>query len=312
MHKIKIFFYIFLLIFTPYHVFSYENVIVYKVNNEIITSHDIKKEANYLISLNENLKSLKKKEIVQLAHQSIVNEKIKIIELKKYFSFENPNNEVVMQILKNIYKDIGIKNEKEFESYVSQYDISAKWIKKKLQIESLWNNLIYRKYNNKVFINKDEIKKQVNKEFKTKKKQKKIFLSEILVKITKKNEQEALIGEIKKSIEEIGFDNTANIYSISNTAKKGGRIGWLNESSLSPIIVKEVKKLKKGNITQPIKLTSGYLILKINDIKITDIKIDVEKIIKSRIANEQNRQLDQFSTMYFNKVKTNIKIDAKR
>ena len=76
--------------------------------------------------------------------------------------------------------------------------------------------------------------------------------------------------------------------------------------------MKEVKSLKKDEITQPIKLTSGFLILKINDIKITDIKIDTQKIIKSRVLNEQNRQLDQFSTLYFNKIKTNIKLDAKK
>ena len=312
MHKIKVLLYIFLLSLIPYHIFSYENIIVYKIDNEIITSYDIKKEANYLISLNENLKSLKKKEILQLAKQSIINEKIKIIELKKFYSFENPGNDVVLQILENIYRDLGIKNEKEFESYLSQYGLSVEWVKKKLQIESFWNNLIYRKYNNKISIDKDEIKKQVNKEVKLKEKQKEIFLSEILVKITKKNEQKILIDKVKKSIEEIGFDNTANIYSISNTANKGGRIGWLNESSLSPIISKEVKNLKKNEITKPIKLTSGFLILKINDIKITNVKIDNKKIINSRILNEQNRQMDQFSTLYFNRVKTNIKIDAQK
>lgn len=312
MHKIKVLLYIFLLSLIPYHIFSYENIIVYKIDNEIITSYDIKKEANYLISLNENLKSLKKKEILQLAKQSIINEKIKIIELKKFYSFENPGNDVVLQILENIYRDLGIKDEKEFESYLSQYGLSVEWVKKKLQIESFWNNLIYRKYNNKISIDKDEIKKQVNKEVKLKEKQKEIFLSEILVKITKKNEQKILIDKVKKSIEEIGFDNTANIYSISNTANKGGRIGWLNESSLSPIISKEVKNLKKNEITKPIKLTSGFLILKINDIKITNVKIDNKKIINSRILNEQNRQMDQFSTLYFNRVKTNIKIDAQK
>lgn len=312
MHKIKILFYILLLFLKPNQLLSYENKILYKVDNEIITSFDIKKEANYLISLNENLKSLKKEKILQLASQSIINEKIKIIELKKFYSFENPENEVVIQILKNIYKDLGIKNEKQFASYLLQYDLSVEWIKKKLQIESLWNNLIYRKYNNQISIDQDEIKKQVNKDIKSKKKQKKIFLSEILIKITKKNEQENLIDKIRRSIEEIGFENTANIYSISNTANKGGRIGWINESSLQPIIMKEVKSLKKDEITQPIKLTSGFLILKINDIKITDIKIDTQKIINSRVLNEQNRQLDQFSTLYFNKIKTNIKLDAKK
>ena len=113
-------------------------------------------------------------------------------------------------------------------------------------------------------------------------------------------------------MEEIGFGNTANTYSISKTANKGGRIGWVNESSLSSMIVKEIKNLKKGEITIPIKLTSGFLILKVNDIEINEIKVDLEKITDSRINNELNKQLDQFSTLYFNKTKTNTKIDAQK
>lgn len=313
MHKVKFLFYLIYLFFLYQPAFSYENIIIYKIDNEIITSYDIKKEVKYLISMNTNLSSLEENEILKLATQSIIKEKIKIIELKKYYSLgENTNNEIVTQVTSGIYRGLGIKNEEEFMVYLSTFNIQIDWVKEKFEIESLWNDLIYRKYENQILIDRDKIKEQVSKEFKTKKRNKRLFLSEILIKLTKEGDQLTLITEVKKKIEEIGFGNTANTYSISKTANKGGRIGWVNESSLSSMIVKEIKNLKKGEITIPIKLTSGFLILKVNDIEINEIKVNLEKITDSRINNELNKQLDQFSTLYFNKTKTNTKIDAQK
>ena len=313
MNKIKFLFYIILLILFNQNTFSFENTIIYKVDNEIITSYDIKKEVKYLISLNTNLKSLKKNEILKLAHQSIIKEKIKLIELKKYYSLEDESNDkLTSQVTSDLYKSLGFKSEKDFISYLSIQNIQIDWVKNKLKIESLWNNLIYRKHKNQIVVDENKIKKQVLKEIKSIKKQKKIFLSEILIKLTTESDQLKLIEEVERKIQEIGFDNAANTYSISNTANKGGKIGWVNESSLSSIIVKEIKKLKKGENTTPIKLASGFLILKVNDIEMSEVKVDQNKIVDSRINNELNKQLDQFSTLYYNKVKSKIKINEQK
>ena len=313
MNKIKFLFYIILLILFNQNTFSFENTIIYKVDNEIITSYDIKKEVKYLISLNTNLKSLKKNEILKLAHQSIIKEKIKLIELKRYYSLEDESNDkLISQVTSDLYKSLGFKSEKDFISYLSIQNIQIDWVKNKLKIESLWNNLIYRKHKNQIVVDEDKIKKQVLKEIKSIKKQKKIFLSEILIKLTTESDQLKLIEEVERKIQEIGFDNAANTYSISNTANKGGKIGWVNESSLSSIIVKEIKNLKKGENTTPIKLASGFLILKVNDIEMSEVKVDQNKIVDSRINNELNKQLDQFSTLYYNKVKSKIKINEQK
>jgi len=313
MNKIKFLFYIILLILFNQNTFSFENTIIYKVDNEIITSYDIKKEVKYLISLNTNLKSLKKNEILKLAYQSIIKEKIKLIELKKYYSLEDESNDkLTSQVTSDLYKSLGFKSEKDFISYLSIQNIQIDWVKNKLKIESLWNNLIYRKHKNQIVVDEDKIKKQVLKEIKSIKKQKKIFLSEILIKLTTESDQLKLIEEVERKIQEIGFDNAANTYSISNTANKGGKIGWVNESSLSSIIVKEIKNLKKGENTTPIKLASGFLILKVNDIEMSEVKVDQNKIVDSRINNELNKQLDQFSTLYYNKVKSKIKINEQK
>ena len=313
MNKIKFLFYIILLILFNQNTFSFENTIIYKVDNEIITSYDIKKEVKYLISLNTNLKSLKKNEILKLSHQSIIKEKIKLIELKKYYSLEDKSNDkLTSQVTSDLYKSLGFKSEKDFISYLSIQNIQIDWVKNKLKIESLWNNLIYRKHKNQIVVDEDKIKRQVLREIKSIKKQKKIFLSEILIKLTTESDQLKLIEEVERKIQEIGFDNAANTYSISNTANKGGKIGWVNESSLSSIIVKEIKNLKKGENTTPIKLASGFLILKVNDIEMSEVKVDQNKIVDSRINNELNKQLDQFSTLYYNKVKSKIKINEQK
>ena len=313
MPRIKIFLLFLVLIFYFQKAFTYENKIIYKVNNEIITTFDLIKESNYLAILNSNLKMLSEEENLKLASESIIKEKIKKNELEKYFSLgENLDDPVIGIILENLYRDMGIDSEGQFNRYLKNSSISIDWVKRKIEIENLWNNLIYKKYKNQILIDENRIRKELERDVAKQPKQKKIFLAEILIKITKKEEQQNLIKEVTESIKEIGFENTANIYSVSQTSNKGGRIGWIGESSLSTLIAKQVANLKKDEITQPIKLTNGFLILKIIDLEKTTVKIDMKNALNKRIINEQNRQLNQLSIVYFNKIKTGIKINAEK
>ena len=313
MPRIKIFLLFLVLIFYFQKAFTYENKIIYKVNNEIITTFDLIKESNYLAILNSNLKMLSEEENLKLASESIIKEKIKKNELEKYFSLgENLDDPVIGIILENLYRDMGIDSEEQFNRYLKNSSISIDWVKRKIEIENLWNNLIYKKYKNQILIDENRIRKELERDIAKQPKQKKIFLAEILIKITKKEEQQNLIKEVTESIKEIGFENTANIYSVSQTSNKGGRIGWIGESSLSTLIAKQVANLKKDEITQPIKLTNGFLILKIIDLEKTTVKIDMKNALNKRIINEQNRQLNQLSIVYFNKIKTGIKINAEK
>ena len=117
------------------------------------------------------------------------------------------------------------------------------------------------------------------------------------------------IKKINKSIKNIGFENTANIYSISNTSNKGGLIGWINELQLSNIIGKEIKKLNIDEISKVIKIQNGYILIKLNDKKEFNQKIDINDQIKRLINNETNRQLNNFSTILYKRLKKNIDID---
>ncbi len=309
--KKKNFFYLFIFIYLGFsQTLSLENRIIYKVNNEIVTSIDIQTEEKYLVIFNPNLKKLETKQLNKLATESILKELIKKIELKKYFIIEKSLEDTnLKKIIKDLYVQIGINNEKDFINYLNDQNLDLRSIKKKIAIEMLWNNLIYKKYNKQVVINEILLKKQINKEIKKINKTKEFLLSEILIKNTKDLDIKKIYNDIVQNSEKIGFNNTANIYSKSDSAKYGGKIGWVQETSLSPKIVENLINLKKGEISKPIKISDNFIILKIDDFKINEKKINKDQILQNRIVFEKNRQLERFSIAYLNRVKQNIKIN---
>lgn len=312
MKKIKYFFFIIILLFSNKNLHAYENYILYKVNNEMVTSYDLNKEARYMLSLNPKIQSLNKGKLKKISTESIINEKIKKIELEKYFKLGvNLDDPILESMIKNLYNKLGITEKKQFESYLLGFDLSYKWVSKKIEIETLWNNLIYEKYNNKLTVNIDQIKNDLKNELKLSINSKKFNLSEILVKPNQQNNEDDLIKKISESIKQVGFNNTANLFSSSDSAKVGGNIGWVEESSLSSIVIKELQNLEKGNITKPIKLNVGLLFLKVEDIIITKKRGNFEKALDNKIIYEKNRQLSQFSTIYFNKIKQSIVVNEK-
>ena len=116
------------------------------------------------------------------------------------------------------------------------------------------------------------------------------------------------INEIQKSIEEIGFENTANLYSISDSSKIGGKIGWVRENNLSKEINQNLKGLEENSYSNPIQIDNNFLIVKINKIKQVPIEIDKEKELNKVVMIETTKQLDKFSNIFYNKIKLNSKI----
>ena len=309
--KKKLFFYS-LIIFSLCikQVASLENIILFKINNLIITTIDVKQEEKYLIVLNQNLKKIDKNKLKSLAIDSIIKEKIKEIELVKYYQIESVLDDTNLQkIIKNLYQTAGFQNAKTFKNYLESQNLNYSSIKRKLAIEMLWNNLIFKKFNNRVVIDEIEIKNNLDKEIKNLSFSKNIFLSEILIRDSKDLKIDVVYQEILKSIKNIGFSNTANIFSISDTAKLGGKVGWVKETSLSKQVLDKIINLKKDQISKPIKINENFLILRIDDIKINKQKIDKNKILSNRILYKKNQQLERFSLAYFNKVKQSIKIN---
>ena len=280
--------------------------IVAKVDNEIITNYDVKKESYYLKILNPNLKNLNDNQIFKLAKISLINEIIKKKEIEKYPNLSE-KEEFLNQYLENLYLRLNFNDEREFLEELeknSNYDLDQI---KKIDIELLWNELIFLKYKDQLNIKNELIMKQIDKL--EGENQKEFFLSEIVFNKKKDITLENLIEEIKLSINEIGFNNTANIYSISESSKFGGKVGWVKQNSLSKLIYEKLNNLEEGKYTDVIKLSNNFLILKIDQIRINKIKIDKDKEYKKLVQIETNKQLNQFSRIYFDKSKINYTIN---
>jgi len=301
------FFLLLIFLFFSENTYALENKILIKVNNEIITSLDINSEINYLIALNKNIKNLDKEKKYNIAKNSLIREKIKKIELLNYIKKIEVEEKISDEILKSTYSRLGINSKAEFLKYIKNYNIDINTIVKKVSIEMLWNQLIVSKFSDKIKINKDQLKNKIltkdNKEIK------RYLLSEILFNVSNNNELQTKLDKIKASIVELGFENTAAIYSISDNSKIGGKLDWINESVLSKKIRNELNNINIGDLTNPIVTPGGFLLLKIEDIKSIKKKIDLNKELEIMIKTESNKQLNQYSNIYFNKISKNFQID---
>ncbi len=284
------------------NVYSSEVKIVMKINNEIITNIDVENEYKYLIALNKSLNNLNKETVLELAKNSLEKEIIKRIELEKIYELNKKNDTVNLMIL-NIYEDLGLNSEEEFKNYLKNFGLKFKEVYKKIEIETVWNQMIYAKYKEKVIINEEILKEQIlqykkeDREF--------LFLYELVFDFKNKDEINEKYDEILKSIKVIGFEETVVKYSIANTKMKSGLVGWVDINTLNKKIKNEVINLDIGEISNPISLPSGILLLKVNDKKTEKIEINVDKELEKLIENELTSQLNNYSSIFFNKIKSN-------
>jgi len=290
--------------------FSNEVSIKFKINNEIVTNVDIEKEYKYLMALNNSLQSINKNEVLEIAKTSIIKEIIKKIELIKYFDLDQ-NPEYMEEIIKDFYTGLDINSESEFEQYLNKFGLKLDDVKKKLEIEAIWNEYIYKKFKDQVVIDEDKLKRTLKKKIMNNNIEKNYLLAEILFNEKNTSELKDKYDLIKQNILEIGFENTANKYSQSDSARNGGNIGWIKESQLSDLIKEKLVNLKIGEFTNMINLPGGVLIIKIKDIKEEKINLNFEDQLKKFILYEKNRQLNQFSIIHFNRIKQNVNYSEK-
>ena len=277
------------------------------VNDKIITNYDIQKEIEYLKILNPRLEELSEKEIFNISKNSLINEIIKKTEIEIFLEIKK-ENPLVNDYYKNLYTKLNFSNESDFEkSILSKIDYTSNDIKNKLEIELMWNELVYLRYGNQVKIDKDLLIKKI-KNIENEEKNE-YLLSEIVFEKKKDEDLKTLVKKVQSSISEIGFNNTANIYSISDSAKLGGNIGWIEEYNLSNLIFDNLKVLNEGQFTNVIQVGNNYLILKIEKIRSKKISINKEEELNKMIKFEKNKQLNQFSRIYFDKTKINYSIN---
>ncbi len=285
--------------------FSQENKILFKINNEIITSLDILEETNYLSAINDEFNKVKKNESFEIAKNSLIREKIKEIELIRAFEKLEINEEKVNSILLDYFKSKDITSIDQLRLFFKKNKINPEKIKKKFKIEIFWNRLIYLKFKDNIKINREDIKLKI----KNNKNMQQYLLSEILFEVNQNENLENKFKLIKKNINENSFSNAALLYSVSSSSEKGGKLGWINSSSINLNILNKIKNIKIGNFTNPIVIPGGFLILKIEDKREVEKKIDLEKEMNLIVKKRTNEQLNQFSNIYFNKIKKNVLIN---
>jgi peptidyl-prolyl cis-trans isomerase SurA len=289
-------------IFTPME--SIESFIKLKINNKIVTNVDLDTEYRYLISLNNELQNTDKETLLKIAKESIIREMIKKDELLKYYEFDS-SQAYLDNIIKNFYEKMGLESLDDFKDYLDTYDLELDVIKDKIQIEVLWNKLIGNKYKNQLNINEEILKEQINKVSNNNGDIKEYKLSEIIFQKNNEMSLDDKLNLIQKDIEEKGFKTAANIHSIADSSKFGGDTGWVDEKKLSSLINMTINKLEINEISKPIKVTNGFLILKLEDKRISKIEVNKEQLLEQAIIFEQTKQYNQFSIIYYNKIKLN-------
>ncbi len=284
---------------------SSENKILLKVNNEIITSLDILNELEYLQIINKEFRNIKKEEAFKISKNSLIKEKIKQIEIKRIIKEIKIDEKVIDNLLVNYFKEFEIFSISDFENFFLNKNINPNFVREKIKLEVLWNQLIYQKYKQNIKIDKQLI---IN-DLKENDMQSEFLISEILFNVNENENLNEKFDEIKKNIKEINFSQSALKYSISDTANKGGKVGWISESILSKKIYNEIINLKVGEHTNPILVPGGFLILKLLDLRKIKKDFDLDKEVKKIVNEKTNQQLNRFSNIYFNKIKKDIRID---
>lgn len=303
---IKILLILFFLIFSKS--FALENKIVLKINNEIITTLDIFDEINELKFFNEKIGLIDENEIYQIALQSILRHEIKKIEvLKNFDNFQITDENYLNTMIKNNYEKLGFNNLTDFRENLKKNEVNFVKLKEKLEINLLWNQIIYSKYFDKVVLNEKKLKDQIN----NKKNLSKTFnLNEIIYQAENLADIDKVYNIIKTDIAKLGFRNAAIKHSLSDTSSDGGNIGWVDENTLNEEILDELETMPLRSITKPIRISGGFLILQKLEEKEIIKNFNADDELKKLMKSETEQQLNNFSNVYFNKVKNDLQINA--
>ena len=295
-----------IILFYSLNVYSLENRILVKVNNTIITSVDIFKETQYLIAINNDMEKLSKNKIFDIAKNSLIRKTIKQNEISKYNNSKTIDEKFTNQLIKTNAIKLGFNSTNDFQKHLMKYGIEFEELKKRLSTTILWNDLIVKKYSNKLKINEEKIREEI---LLSDKKIRSYQLSEIVVDLPTGAKIEEQYKIINNEILKTGFDNTALIYSVSDTSSSGGNLGWIKETSLNKLIKDKISNLEIGQHTKPLIISGGFLILKVKDIKEINQPLDIKKELQKRIIEDQNQQLNQFSLMHYNRIKKDVQIN---
>ena len=296
---------IFTIILNIQNLTAFENKILFKIDNEIITTIDIYEEIKFLKVFNPEINSLSEVELFEISKNNLIKDKIKKIEIMKFVKELKVDDKFLLKLIERKYSRLNINSIKNFEKYLKKENLNVEIVKEKFIIELMWNDLIFQKFSKKVVIDKEKIKNEISQNSQ-KKFQKEYLISEIVFNVANKDEFNNKYQKILLDIEKVGFKKTALIHSNSDSATNGGLIGWVKEVSLNENLKKVISELKPGQFSKPVRTSSGFIIIKIDEEKEYVSKFDLADRMDEIIRFKTNEQLNQFSNIYLNKLKKNL------
>ena len=282
--------------------------IIFDIENDIITNVDIKNEYKYLLIINKSFSKLDEKQGLVIAKNNAIKEKVRRNEIKKRYKL-GKNYELIDSLILDYFNNFNLINKNEIMDFIKSYNLEYEFIQKKFETEQVWKELVMFKYKDKVNIDENAIREKLNKQKLSKINS--FLLREILFELNDNEDLNEKTNLIKKDILEKGFEVSATLYSISNTSNVGGKIGWVDENQLNKTILKKVKKLKINEVTEPIKISSGYLMLKVENKKETDQAKNIDANLQKIVSSEKNRQFNEFANIFFEKLKINTYINER-
>ena len=295
-----------LLCFINKNLFATENKILFKVNNEIITTVDIKNEIKYLKAINNNISALSSEQLLDIAKKTLINERVKKNKILTFIEKIEIEEKFLDPIILGIASQNNLKNKDELKNYLKINNIQYSYMLNKLTINAFWNQIIIDNFSSKVIIDKKKIKENI---LKKKNFVKTYNLSEIVFDISSNETLQKKFESIENNIIKQGFYNTALQFSIANSSNLGGEIGWISENSLNKKLLNEINKLQENEYTKPIVIPGGFILIKLNKIKKEEKKIDLNEEIEKVVKFKTNQQLNTFSNIFLKKIKKDYTIE---
>ena len=276
------------------------------IGNKPITKSDIVNEIKLILILNnESYSEDKRDQLHEVAVLSTIKRNVKQIELERnnFFKFnEQDFKKELTRLANNLYMDL-----ETLKIICESNEVNFAIIEEQVKIELYWNSLIFEIYKNRLTINPDQIEERL-KLIQNKKKVEEYLISEIIIKNVEKNKLESEIKKLENKINIEGFENVAKSLSISETAIKGGDLGWISENIISEKMKSAIINTSVGNLSAPIQLSEGILIFKIRDKRQIDTNLSLEQMKNKLVNDEKTKILNMHSLSHYDKVRRSISI----
>jgi peptidyl-prolyl cis-trans isomerase SurA len=274
-----------------------------------ITLYDLKQEVKLLSILNPGkLENQSIEDLQSLGIESLTIKKIKEQEIKKNKLDNTEDEEFIEYEISRVLKSLNM-DKPALERVFAENQLEISDLKNHISIEIKWNRLVYGMYQNKIKIDEESVNKKVEEYSMKENSYAEYFLLEIIVPVSDSQNPNDVYQKVKSRLLSEKFENVAREISISQTRDAGGEIGWVNEKTIAEIVIKKIKDLNVGEITSPILIPEGIMIIKLNNKREIKNEINKDQLKRKIILNERDKMLTTYSKMYLNKLKSNTMIE---